>query len=466
VIPRQAARSGAWPADRTLPPTMKQRILAEAHGGSPHSRSRSTAGVGLLVPAALPTAPSSASDTAPRRDAADHLAEPVEQEPAIHLPLPATATPRPARSPHCGPRRTPRVPRSTTARLSARPRTSRHPDTRRRPHTARQQRTAMQRLRAMQRQRARTTPLRAGTAHGTGALAPARSLSRLGLPREGGARPPTHPSARPSDPPLLRTALRAPTAVTTGALHPARPEPPTAQRPAAVHDTVHRTVHGTGLLTGRHHTPGARRPSHSTAGTAGTAGSRPRAAPGTAGTARRSRSGPLPTGRPPYSHPPGARNRRVTYCTRFIARSPAASAATPPDAAPEPDQQVHAPTTGPSPPITAPTTARALSCPSPPLRPPEPFPSTSQPHTADRPPTTLRPATLPTTAQVRLHRPATTRRHAAPSCSSPHRSAQHTARTPHGRHSARSCLILIRRSVRDPRGPCPRTPRTHPAHAL
>ncbi|MEW2129188.1 DUF6344 domain-containing protein [Streptomyces sp. NPDC005435] len=36
-----AAQHRIWPNARSLPPTMKQRIRAEAHGKSPHSRSRS-----------------------------------------------------------------------------------------------------------------------------------------------------------------------------------------------------------------------------------------------------------------------------------------------------------------------------------------------------------------------------------------------------------------------------------------
>ncbi|MFG2838626.1 DUF6344 domain-containing protein [Streptomyces zaomyceticus] len=41
-----AQRAHQWPVagDRSLPPTIKQRIAAEAHGSSPASRHRSTAG--------------------------------------------------------------------------------------------------------------------------------------------------------------------------------------------------------------------------------------------------------------------------------------------------------------------------------------------------------------------------------------------------------------------------------------
>ncbi|MEU6243301.1 hypothetical protein GTW40_29310 [Streptomyces sp. SID4985] len=35
-----AAQHRIWPQARSLPPTMKQRIRAEAHGKSPHSRNR------------------------------------------------------------------------------------------------------------------------------------------------------------------------------------------------------------------------------------------------------------------------------------------------------------------------------------------------------------------------------------------------------------------------------------------
>ncbi|MEU7291903.1 DUF6344 domain-containing protein [Streptomyces exfoliatus] len=42
-----AQRTHRWPlaGDRSLPPTIKQRIAAEAHGSSPAARHRSTAGV-------------------------------------------------------------------------------------------------------------------------------------------------------------------------------------------------------------------------------------------------------------------------------------------------------------------------------------------------------------------------------------------------------------------------------------
>ncbi|MFE6783717.1 DUF6344 domain-containing protein [Streptomyces sp. NPDC057677] len=42
-----AQRAHRWPlvGDRSLPPTIKQRIAAEAHGSSPATRSRSAAGV-------------------------------------------------------------------------------------------------------------------------------------------------------------------------------------------------------------------------------------------------------------------------------------------------------------------------------------------------------------------------------------------------------------------------------------
>ncbi|WP_406060107.1 DUF6344 domain-containing protein [Streptomyces sp. NBC_01077] len=54
-----AQRAHRWPlvGDRSLPPTIKQRIAAEAHGSSPAARHRSTAGATAVAendePAAL-----------------------------------------------------------------------------------------------------------------------------------------------------------------------------------------------------------------------------------------------------------------------------------------------------------------------------------------------------------------------------------------------------------------------------
>ncbi|MDV9189523.1 DUF6344 domain-containing protein [Streptomyces sp. SR27] len=54
-----AQRAHRWPlaGDRSLPPTIKQRIAAEAHGSSPAARNRSAAGVTAVAehdePAAL-----------------------------------------------------------------------------------------------------------------------------------------------------------------------------------------------------------------------------------------------------------------------------------------------------------------------------------------------------------------------------------------------------------------------------
>ncbi|MFI9113391.1 DUF6344 domain-containing protein [Streptomyces venezuelae] len=54
-----AQRAHRWPlaGDRSLPPTIKQRIAAEAHGSSPASRHRSSTGLGAVAendePAAL-----------------------------------------------------------------------------------------------------------------------------------------------------------------------------------------------------------------------------------------------------------------------------------------------------------------------------------------------------------------------------------------------------------------------------
>ncbi|KQX49489.1 MULTISPECIES: DUF6344 domain-containing protein [unclassified Streptomyces] len=56
-VPAQRAHRLPPAGDRSLPPTIKQRIAAEAHGSSPASRNRSTAGVPVAAdhdePAAL-----------------------------------------------------------------------------------------------------------------------------------------------------------------------------------------------------------------------------------------------------------------------------------------------------------------------------------------------------------------------------------------------------------------------------
>ncbi|MFC9340112.1 DUF6344 domain-containing protein [Streptomyces sp. NPDC057020] len=44
-VPAQRAHRRSLVGDRSLPPTIKQRIAAEAHGSSPATRSRSAAGV-------------------------------------------------------------------------------------------------------------------------------------------------------------------------------------------------------------------------------------------------------------------------------------------------------------------------------------------------------------------------------------------------------------------------------------
>ncbi|MFJ7957319.1 DUF6344 domain-containing protein [Streptomyces sp. NPDC096319] len=58
-----AQRTHGWPlaADRTLPPTIKQRIAAEAHGSSPSARQRASATAGTEADAALLTEPALAA---------------------------------------------------------------------------------------------------------------------------------------------------------------------------------------------------------------------------------------------------------------------------------------------------------------------------------------------------------------------------------------------------------------------
>ncbi|WP_435975068.1 DUF6344 domain-containing protein [Streptomyces sp. Qhu_M48] len=53
-----AQRAHRWPlaGDRSLPPTIKQRIAAEAHGSSPASRNRSTTGATAVAESDEPTA--------------------------------------------------------------------------------------------------------------------------------------------------------------------------------------------------------------------------------------------------------------------------------------------------------------------------------------------------------------------------------------------------------------------------
>ncbi|WP_405554375.1 DUF6344 domain-containing protein [Streptomyces sp. NBC_01171] len=66
-----------WPQARSLPPTMKQRIRAEAHGKSPNCRHRSLAGreAGTLAPHRV---------NAPDRTETTHRQESTEQY-ASHL---------------------------------------------------------------------------------------------------------------------------------------------------------------------------------------------------------------------------------------------------------------------------------------------------------------------------------------------------------------------------------------------
>ncbi|MFJ3823009.1 DUF6344 domain-containing protein [Streptomyces nodosus] len=68
TLPEQP--QGSWPRDRSLPPTMKQRIRAEAHGSSPSCRHRQAAAV---APPAVPLARSSL------RPGSDAAAPPLEQ---------------------------------------------------------------------------------------------------------------------------------------------------------------------------------------------------------------------------------------------------------------------------------------------------------------------------------------------------------------------------------------------------
>ncbi|MFF9849277.1 DUF6344 domain-containing protein [Streptomyces litmocidini] len=56
LAPVPAQRARRWPSagDRSLPPTIKQRIAAEAHGSSPSARQRSSSTAGVESdPAAL-----------------------------------------------------------------------------------------------------------------------------------------------------------------------------------------------------------------------------------------------------------------------------------------------------------------------------------------------------------------------------------------------------------------------------
>ena len=62
----------AWSHDRALPPTMKQRIRAEAHGSSPSRRKL------LTTDAATVTAPTTLDAPRPKTDPADE----AEAEPA------------------------------------------------------------------------------------------------------------------------------------------------------------------------------------------------------------------------------------------------------------------------------------------------------------------------------------------------------------------------------------------------
>lgn len=72
TLPTQSRRT--WTRDPSLPPTMRQRISAEAHGSSPASRQHQPA---LGIPAATaPTTPLARSALRPRADPAPPLLEP------------------------------------------------------------------------------------------------------------------------------------------------------------------------------------------------------------------------------------------------------------------------------------------------------------------------------------------------------------------------------------------------------
>ncbi|HZF87898.1 DUF6344 domain-containing protein [Streptomyces sp.] len=72
-----ATSPAAWPHARSLPPTMKQRIRAEAHGSSPSCRHRS------LADAAPAT-----TDCAPRTDTTDAVdAAPAEPDEPLAPPI-------------------------------------------------------------------------------------------------------------------------------------------------------------------------------------------------------------------------------------------------------------------------------------------------------------------------------------------------------------------------------------------
>ncbi|CAM5521781.1 putative protein OS=Streptomyces canus OX=58343 GN=AQI96_11700 PE=4 SV=1 [Streptomyces canus] len=64
--PEPLAMHGLWAYVRSLPPTMKQRIRAEAHGKTPSCRSRSLADTdtAAAAPAEADAAPAAAADCA------------------------------------------------------------------------------------------------------------------------------------------------------------------------------------------------------------------------------------------------------------------------------------------------------------------------------------------------------------------------------------------------------------------
>ncbi|WP_329441908.1 DUF6344 domain-containing protein [Streptomyces canus] len=62
--PEPLAMHGLWSYVRSLPPTMKQRIRAEAHGKTPSCRSRSLADTDTAAATEADTAPPAAADCA------------------------------------------------------------------------------------------------------------------------------------------------------------------------------------------------------------------------------------------------------------------------------------------------------------------------------------------------------------------------------------------------------------------
>ncbi|MBN0043310.1 hypothetical protein JS756_04190 [Streptomyces actuosus] len=70
TIPAQSPWSWTWSHARALPPTMKQRIRAEAHGTSPHCRHRPLADTASDTASDAPDASGASRDTPPRTEPA------------------------------------------------------------------------------------------------------------------------------------------------------------------------------------------------------------------------------------------------------------------------------------------------------------------------------------------------------------------------------------------------------------